>query len=460
MNNINNKFVIIWGTCLVVLLFVCFLGFDISLRGTHAYFGDGTSGSLTAYSVTYNSNYPDDVMLDETEQKDQQRTNFNKLLDNMFVIPDGYKFVGWYDVDAVKYLPGDVKFLKSNVILYAEWVKNDEAESDNVETGSDDDLLEDLSRKNYGDVNLNGLIDEDDYKLILSYVDGSGDLDDRVLINADVNDDKKVDLVDVDIIKNAFLGTSGYVGFLPEKPILIYDIYEGNIGNGTGGGDGVLDSNEDNETSEENFDSSGDSSNNDSNSSVSGSGGFGNGSSGNGGTGGGGTSGGTSSGNANSSGSDNSDSSNDQSTGDLTNNKLEEENDENEDSILENKILKFKYMNGLTKYDSTSCETTSGSCMIVLPSNTPVREGYTFKGWSNNRDCKGKDLIVSSVSVDSGDTYYACYLKNVDYEEEGNKYYIWIIVFLISGLSLRLIWHVIYKFRHEEDNDEEMKWLK
>lgn len=346
------------------------------------------------------------MLLDETEQKDQQRTNFNKLLDNMFVIPDGYKFVGWYDVDAVKYLPGDVKFLKSNVILYAEWVKDDEGESDNVETGSDDDLLEDLSRKNYGDVNLNGLIDEDDYKLVLSYLDGSGDLDDKVLINADVNDDKKVDLVDVDIIKNAFLGTSGYVGFLPEKPILIYDIYEGNIDNGTGGG---------------------------------------------------GTSGGTSSGNANSSWSDNSDSSNDQSTGDSTNNKLEEENDENDDSIFEKKILKFKYMNGLTKYDSTSCETTSGSCMIVLPSNTPVREGYTFKGWSTDRDCKGKDLIVSSVSVDSGDTYYACYLKNVDYEEEGNKYYIWIIVFLISGLSLRLIWHVIYKFRHEEDNDEEMK---
>ena len=120
---------------------------------------------------------------------------------------------------------------------------------------------------------------------------------------------------------------------------------------------------------------------------------------------------------------------------------------------MEKKIFKFKYMNGKVEFDNTSCETVSDICLIVLPDKNPLREGYTFKGWSNNSDCKGDILINSSISVNSGDTYYACYLKNVDSDESESKYYIWIIVFSISALSLRLIWHLIYKFRHEEDNN-------
>ena len=460
IENKNNKFVFGWSVCFLILFVVCLFGVGISLRGSHAYMGDGVTGSLTAYSVIYNSNYPDGVMLDETEQKDQQATNFNKLLDNMFLVPDGYKFVGWYDIDGVRYTPGSEKFLKSDVILYAEWIKDDEDindnggdETDNKDDDIDEDIADELSGIAYGDVNLNGLIDEDDYKMVLSYVDGNAVLDDIALINADVNVDKNIDLVDVDIIKNAFLEINGYVGFLPEKPILIYDIYEGNIDINNGQTDGDDTSNSDND------DISGDSLNNAGNSSL---GSGGSGSSGNGsvsGSGSIGSSNGTTSGNVNSS-NDNGNSSNSQSNGGTNNDKLEEENNDEETLVLEKKIFKFKYMNGLVMFDSTTCETVDGSCLIVLPSKTPVKDGYTFKGWGKKRDCKGKDLIVSSVLVDSGDTYYACYLKDVDSEEEGNKYYVWIIVFLISGLSLRLIWHVIYKFRHEEDNDEKMKWLK
>lgn len=108
-------------------------------------------------------------------------------------------------------------------------------------------------------------------------------------------------------------------------------------------------------------------------------------------------------------------------------------------------------MNGQKEFDNTSCETNTDSCLIVLPDKNPLREGYTFKGWSNNKDCKGDILITSSVAVNSGNTYYACYLMNVDSENSGSKYYVWIIVFSISALSLRLIWHSIYKFRCNED---------
>ena len=83
IENKNNKFVFGWSACFLILFVVCLFGVGISLRGSHAYMGDGVTGSLTAYSVIYNSNYPDGVMLDETEQKDQQATNFNKLLDNI-----------------------------------------------------------------------------------------------------------------------------------------------------------------------------------------------------------------------------------------------------------------------------------------------------------------------------------------------------------------------------------------
>ena len=314
--------------------------------------------------------------------------------------------------------------------MYASWIKD---ENDN--DLSDDSLIDD-SDILYGDINLNGVIDEEDSNLLLSYVNGSSILNENVLINADVNNDQKIDMVDVDIIKNAFLGTNGYVGFLPNNPILIYDIYEGNIDIGDGGGS--------NNNGDE-LDGNGSSSNN-GGSGVTGSGTGGGNSrpSGNSGNSGGNSSSGNSSG-----------SSDNQVSGGSSNDKVEDKKEEVFEVVPVEKEFEFKYMNGSVKFDNTSCKTTDGSCLIVLPSKTPLREGYTFKGWSINKDCKGKDLIVSSVLVSSSDTYYACYLKNVDSEEEGNKYYIWIIVFLISGLSLRLIWHLIYKFRCDEENNGE-----
>lgn len=223
-NKKKDKFVYIWSSVLIVLIFISVFSIGISLRGTHAYFGDGTTGTFTIYTVYYNSKYPSDLLLKDESRTDKQESNDNVLLENMFLVPDGYLFDGWYDEEGIKYMPGEVKSLKNDILLCAGWKKIDE------------EII------SYGDANLNGVIDEEDYKLVSEHINGSSILVDDALINADANNDKKVDLIDVDIIKNAFLGTNGYVGYLPNMPILIYDVYEGNMdaSNGEVGEDNQL----------------------------------------------------------------------------------------------------------------------------------------------------------------------------------------------------------------------------
>ena len=88
--NKREIFVYIWSCCLSVIVFISIFSIVNSLRGTHAYFGDGTTGTFTVHTVYYNSKYPDDVLLVDDSYADKQDTNNNILLENMFVVPDGY----------------------------------------------------------------------------------------------------------------------------------------------------------------------------------------------------------------------------------------------------------------------------------------------------------------------------------------------------------------------------------
>lgn len=412
----ENTFLIIWCSCVVFLLTICLYGVSISFKGTNAYFGDGTTGSFTKYGVYYYSNYPEDTLEDVEPILDEQDNNWNRLLDNMFEVPSGYEFIGWKDENGILYDPGYVQLLGSNLNMYAEW---------NLLPIEDTD--ENVGEISYGDVNENGEIDENDYLLLESHISGTVVLEGQALKNADVNTDGKVDLVDVDIIKNAYLGTNGYAGVLPNGPILIYDIYEGSID--IGNGDGNIDSDGEN--------NSGGGTGSGSAENVNGSGGKGQGGSGNGTSGGNHSSGNT--GSSNNKG--------DSSTDKETTNAEDKE-------TPKVKKFEFKFMNGNIEFFTTSCETLTNTCELVFPKNNPARSGYSFKGWSINKDCSKDNIISASMIVDGSNAYYACYEEN-DTLENGNKYYVWIIVFAISLLSIRLIWYLIYRFREKEKNNSD-----
>ena len=420
----ENTFLIIWCSCLVFLLSMCLYGVNISFKTTNAYFGDGTTGSFTKYGVYYYSNYPEGTLENVAPILDKQDNNWNRLLDNMFQVPEGYEFVGWKDENGVLYDPGYVQLLAIDLNMYAEWkiVSVQEPEGDGV-------------GPKYGDVNENGEIDENDYLLLENHISGTVVLEGQALKNADVNTDGKVDLIDVDIVKNACLGTKGYTGFLPNSPILIYDIYEGSIDIGNGDGETSSDT-ESEETGGSNTGSG-------TGSGISGSG---NGSSGHGGTSsnsGGGTSGGNSS-SSNASSSEKGNSSTDKDS---------EKEDDKENSQV--KSYEFKFMNGNLDFTITTCETLKDTCELVLPKNNPARNGYSFKGWSENKDCYKDSIFNAPIMVDKDKTYYACYEEN-DIEENGNKDYVWIIVFAISLLSIRLIWYLIYRFKEKEKNSSDV----
>ena len=125
----------------------------------------------------------------------------------MFDVPVGYKFVSWNTVSDGSgqfYFVNDTMDLSSNVELYAQW-----------------EYVGYIDTVAYGDVNLNGVIDNNDHVLLDNYISNNGVLNSFSLVNADVNKDGKLDKVDVDIIKQAYLGTEGYRDILPNNPILI-----------------------------------------------------------------------------------------------------------------------------------------------------------------------------------------------------------------------------------------------
>lgn len=55
-----------------------------------------------------------------------------------------------------------------------------------------------------------------------------------------------------------------------------------------------------------------------------------------------------------------------------------------------------------------SCTPSGGTCDVDLNNvNMPVREGYTFKGWADNKECNNG--VNGVVSLTKDETYYACW---------------------------------------------------
>lgn len=425
----ENSFLVSLGVCVVILLVICGISFEFSLRGTWGYFPGGTTGTLggTIYKVIYNSNWPDENL--EDEKIEDQKKNIYMIMDNMFVVPDGYEFVGWVDVNGNEYKSSDVIKLTVDLELYALWNKLD------IE-------VDDTSVK-YGDVNQNGEIDEGDYLIIEGYVAGLEDMDDMSLLNADVNVDGKIDLIDADIIKQVCLGNNLYMGKLPVEPILIYDIYEGNVNVGNNGGG----SNEDgNDIDDSEVDSD------DGNTGSSGSGngvGTGNGQSGSGtgSSGNGGNNQGNSSSNGNLSGSmnENNNSNNDDNT--MNNGNDDKDNNSDDDEVLEKRYYYSRFMNGNLEHRTTRCEVMDDdSCYLVLP-DEPIRDGYIFNGWSIDKNCSNGSIINKSIGVNSDNTYYACYI--IDSDNDNSNIYVIVMVIGIVLIAVRMIWYLVVRYREE-----------
>lgn len=391
----ENRFMFTWGICVIVLFLMC--SFSLVIKGTRAHFG-GVTGTLEIpYNVYYLSNWPDSSV--EDEKIEHKSKNDYYLLSNMFDVPFGYEFVGWNtqaDGGGILYIGTSNIKLTEDLYLYAQW--------------------NELARF-YGDVNENNMIDENDYLIINSYISGGYSLGEQALRNADVNKDGKVNFVDVDIVKQAYLGTVGYVGYLPDNPILIYDIYDGNIDVST--------------------DNSNDGNINNGGGTGTGHVGTGSGSNGN-----------SQNNNSSSSGSGNASSGGNSTDG--GNNEEDVPLDDNnniDDSKKE--IYVFKFMNGNVEYASSSCKIINSTCLLVLPSENPVSEGYRFTGWSLNKGCPEGSGFVRPVYVDSDKIYYACFENN---NSSGNNMYLWIIVFGICIISIRLIWYLIVSFRKKYRN--------
>ena len=206
--NKENTFLTLWLFCVVLLTLLFPVSF---IRGTRAYFGDNMSGQLgSGYQINYMSNYPSELNKQAENDTDSVVSEIYVITDNIFEA-DGYEFVGWNtksDGTGISYEVNSIYSNQKNLYLYAQWKKIE------------------VIIISYGDVNLNGIIDENDYLLVENHNSSVGQLTGQALLNADVNTDGNVDLVDADIIKQAYLGTTGYVGILPGGPILIYELYK------------------------------------------------------------------------------------------------------------------------------------------------------------------------------------------------------------------------------------------
>ena len=406
-NKLNDRKYFLIFCCLSIVLVGIVYSINSIMRATNASFG-GITGELTVtYKVTYYANWPDENMEENFNAYDGKK--IYQVLGNMFAVPSGYEFLGWGtepDGDVV-YNEGYVINLSEEISLYAIWGLVEDSEDDNNE-----EIV-----ISYGDTNIDSVVDENDYLLIDSYILDNSVLSGQGLINADVNNDGKVDNIDSDIIKQAYLGTDGYVGFLPEKPILVYELYE------------------DNESS--NVEDNNNNNNNNNNG--------GNTSSGNGMTGSGNSNSGNNGGNKNNVSSNNKPS--------VDTNK-EDDKKEEESIIIEekNKEFEFKFMDGDSIYALTKCDVLQdGTCRLVLPNTVPSKSGYSFNGWSLEGDCS-KHIIKENMDVNSGATYYACYFKIEEKKEKKNYFNMWVIVFAIWYLVSVLIYRIIKKFKNNENN--------
>lgn len=227
----------VWIFSLVLMFGACLFSY---VRVTYADF-NGITGQLGNFrKVIYYSNYPEGIKYTEGVHTYTDLVHSNYFIDEiMFDVPSNeYVFSSWNtnrDGSGITYKVGKYYKLEDNLTLYAIWGKR---------------LL--------GDINLDGKVDDSDYLLLSKHI-GDGDFfTDIILSNADVNLDGVIDLVDVDIINQACLGTVGYTQLLSNNPVFIYEIYKstnnnsntnnngGSTGNGSGGSSSNTDGNNNN----------------------------------------------------------------------------------------------------------------------------------------------------------------------------------------------------------------------
>ena len=115
-------------------------------------------------------------------------------------------------------------------------------------------------------------------------------------------------------------------------------------------------------------------------------------------------------------------------------------------------IYQFRFISNNIEFASTACEVLEdGTCKLLLPSDIPKREGYEFIGWSLSNLCPENDIIVDSVSVNSSNTYYACFEINVSATDNGRWIYLVVSVWLIAGVAIYLS---IRNFKKNENKEE------
>lgn len=371
----ENIFLIIWSMCLFLLVGVCNIGF---LRGTWSAFGNMTGQLTAAYIVEYASNYPSELGITK-EYKREASASPNYVIKGEQFVLDGYEFIGWntsLDGLGKQYLAGDSIILEENITLYAQWKKIE------------------VVTIFYGDVNLNGMIDEEDYLLIENAINDGVLLEGQALLNADCNIDGKVDLMDADIIKQAFLGTDGYSGSLPNEPILKYEIYNDLDGSEDNNGDKPLDGDVNEPTEDNNLEND-----NSEDDNVSGSTENSNDSSGSGNSSAGGSN------NKPSNGGNNSNNSRPNSNNDSTS-------------------------GGGNQEDSSLNEKEDEEIEI-----TDKEEDKNLEDTTNNDSDNKNNMVVN---------------KN-----DNNKLYVWVIVVLMCFISFRLILYVIDRFKKNENNNDD-----
>lgn len=400
----ENVFLITWISCLLLLIGACNVGF---LRGTRAGFGpNNMTGQLTVpCKITYQSNYPS-----ETGKTNEQKTVTyicfeTYTMNNETFNLNGYEIISWNtasDGSGISYPINEDYTLNNDITIYARWEKT-----------------EDITIS-YGDVNQNGQIDENDYLLIESHVSGVIELTGQSLLNADVNEDGNVDSVDADIVKQAYLGTEGYVDYLPSNPILIYEVYKGNSSNNP-------DDSENNET-EDNKDNADDSEKEDINNNES-----------------------TDSGSEDNSSdkpSSGSDSNNEGSTGNSSNGtgNGSSGNGSSSSGTGSGGNTSSSGGNGNGSGNSNKPSSSNSSSSENNQSNTPSKEDNKTESDNNNIE---KDNPITRPEIDK---------DNLDNEEINNntnkKSYVWIIVTAICLISFRLIIYVIKKFKENNSESE------
>ena len=308
--------------------------------------------------------------------------------------------------------------VESSFILYAQWVKNKEEEEKVI---------------TYGDLNNNGDIDEDDYLTLEKYLSDSSVLSSDQVISADVNGDDTVNNIDVDIIKHAYLGTSGYVGYLPYSIVPIYSLYEGDAieGDNSSTGNGNDNSSDTNTEDNNNFDNvTEDNKDNESFSED------------------------LSDNKTNNSSSKNPSS---DTNNDNEDKESESEKREDTDKKEENKqpiIYEFKFMNENKEYSKTTCiATDSGTCELAIPTYDPVKEGYKFSGWSLDKECSNEALFTGPISVNKSNIYYACFV--VDSGDKKNYSFLTVSLILIAvwGITGLTMYKIIKRFKEKNSKN-------